>query len=80
MKQCLKENTIEQFQDYFKFSNHRYKTRNNAKILKLPVIKTQYARKLFYFTGANIYITLPLELREIENINKFKDSLNTIFQ
>ena len=49
-------------------------------MLKLPVIKTEYARKSFYFKGASIYNPLPLELREIENINKFKDSLNTIFQ
>ena len=80
MKQCLQGNTIEQFQDYFKTSNHRYETRNNTKMLQLPVIKTEYARKSFYFTGASIYNKLPIELREIENIDKFKDSLNTIFQ
>ena len=71
MKQCLQENTIELFQDSFKISNYRYQTRNNAKMLKLPVIKIEYARKSFYFTGTNIYNTLPL-VREIENINKFK--------
>ena len=49
-------------------------------MLKLPAIKTEYARKSLYFTGAISYNTLRLELREIENINKFKDSLNTIFQ
>ena len=45
VKQCLQGKTIEQFQDYFKISNHRYQTQNNAKMLKLPVIKTEYARK-----------------------------------
>ena len=34
-------------------------------MLKLPVIKTEYARKSFYFTGVNIYNSLPLELREL---------------
>ena len=55
VKQCLQGNTMEQFQDYFNISNHRYQTRNNAKLLKLPVIKTEDARKSFYFTRASIY-------------------------
>ena len=50
-------------------------------MLKLPVIKTQYAREYFYITGTNIYNTQwQLKLREIENIKNFKDSLNTIFK
>ena len=42
----------------FKISNHLYQTRNNTKMLKLPVIKTEYARKSFYFSAASIYNAL----------------------
>ena len=52
-------------------------------MLKLPVIL--HENIFIYFTEANIYNTLPLELREIENIfirwtpSSWKPSFNNMF-
>ena len=37
---------------YFEVQEHETKTRNNQCLLKLPRIKTEYARKSFRFMGA----------------------------
>ena len=39
--------------------------------LKLPSIKSEYARKSFYCMGAKVYNDLPLEVRKIVNFGDF---------
>ena len=38
---------------------------DSSKIIGLPMIKTEYGRKIFSFTGAKEYNMLPLEAREM---------------
>ena len=53
------------FRDYFQLTEHSIRTRNSSNLIRLPVIKTEYARKSFSFTGAKEYNILPLEAREM---------------
>lgn len=79
VKSCLEGEVIEPFIDYFKLSAHSINTRNNSKIIKLPLIKREYARKGYYFTGAKIYNMLPLEGRNLEKI-KFVNFVDKYFK
>ena len=65
VKSCLENDVIEPFKNYFELSSHCRNTRNNEKIIRLPKLKTKYARKAFYFTGAKLYNSLPLEARSL---------------
>ena len=56
---------IDPFRNYFQLIEHPMRTRNSSKLIRLPMIKTEYARKIFSFTGAKEYNMLPLEAREM---------------
>ena len=77
---CLDKETCEQLQNHFTLQEHGRQTRNNNYALKLPRIKTEYARKSFMFMGANVYNELPLELRKIENYMEFEKQLKEHFK
>ena len=72
VKSCLEGEVIDPFKNYFKLSTHDRNTRNNSKLIILPPIKREYARKGFYFTGAKIFNLPPLEARILER-SKFVD-------
>ena len=42
----------------------------------LPRIKTEYARKGFYYMGAKLYNDLPIDVRTAENKKDFKEKLD----
>ena len=39
----------EEFSNYFKLFEHKYKTRNNSKSIKLPHVKLELAKQNFTF-------------------------------
>ena len=45
----------------------------------MPKIRTEYARKSFYYTGATIYNELPLKIRKIKNATEYEKSLKDCF-
>ena len=49
MKSCLCEESNEEFNNYFKFFAHKYKTKNNSKSIKLPPVKLELPKQDFYF-------------------------------
>ena len=55
-------------------------TRNNRHLLRLPIIRTEYARRSFYYMGAKVYNELPLEIRKAESTNDFEKQLNEHFR
>ena len=59
----FRHETCEQLQNHFTLKDHERQTRNNNYTLKLPMMKTEYARKSFMFMGAKVYNELLLELR-----------------
>ena len=48
------------------------RTRNYQYLLKLPKIKTEYARKSLRFMGAKIYNELPIHIRKTESFNAYE--------
>ena len=70
VRKCIDRETCDIFRGYFEVQEHETKTRNNRCLLKLPKIKTEYARKSFRFMGAKIYNELPIDIRKAES---FKD-------
>ena len=79
VKSCLEGEVIVPFINYFKLSSHNKNTRNNSKIIQLPLIKREYARKGFYFTGAKVFNMLPLEGRRLDKI-KFVNFVDKYFK
>ena len=72
VRKCPDKQTCEQLQNHFTLQYHERQTRNNNYAVKIPRIKTEYARKSFMFMGANMYNELPLELRKVENYKEFE--------
>ena len=77
VKKCLERrlNSLT-FNDYFKILNHTKNTRNKNFLLRLPAVKLEIAKQGFYFGGAKLYNSLPLELRSETDFSKFRSKLN----
>ena len=64
------------FHDYFKRLRHNaLNTRNNGKTAKLPKVKLDFARRSFYFLGASIFNSLPLNSKNIDSRVLFRKAL-----
>ena len=79
VRKCIDNNVCDLFKSYFTVQHHGKEMRNNDNILKLPAIRTEYARKSFYFMGAKIYNELPIELRRIEHNQDFEKKVTEHF-
>ena len=75
VRKCLDGNVCSTLQKYFTVINHNKETRNNAHLLRLPAVKTEYARRSFFFMGAKVYNELPIEVRKAENFHIFEKLL-----
>ena len=51
--------------------HHEKSTRNNNIYLKLPVVRTEFARKSAYFMAAKIYNDLPIDIRRCKSFERF---------
>ena len=49
VKSCLCKKSNEEFSNYFKLFKHKYKSKNNSKSIKLPIVKLELAKQVFYF-------------------------------
>ena len=79
VRKCLVKDISSLFHDYFTIINHEKRTRNNDCLLRLPKIRTEYARKSFFFMGAKVYNDLPAEIRKTENQQNFIELLEDHF-
>ena len=79
VRKCIDKDICVIFKDHFIIQNHGKETRNANNSLKMPKIRTEYARKSFYYTGAKIYNELPLKIRKIMNATVHEKSLNDYF-
>ena len=77
MKSCLCKESNEEFDSYFKPIEHKYKTRNNSKSIKLPPVKL--AKQGFCFSGGVLYNSLPIEIRDTDGYGKFKEMAKAHF-
>ena len=71
VRKCLCQETCENLHDYFEISNHRFNTRNNGCLLKIPNVKLETTTKSFHFMGAKIYNELPIKIRAATQILTF---------
>ena len=79
VRKCIDEDICDVFKDHFTIQNHGKGTRNAENSLKMPKIRTEYARKSFYYTGAKTYNELPLKIRKITNATEYEKSLKDFF-
>jgi hypothetical protein len=80
VKKCLEQeihNPI--FDEYFTMISHEKGTRNNNCMLRLPRMKLEVAKQSFYFGGAKLYNALPLDLRSVQTLEKFRKGLKELF-
>ena len=65
VKTCLKKEIGHpSFDDYFTVLSRRKRTRNKNLTLKLPTIKLEVSKPIFYFGAAKIFNQLPVSERE----------------
>ena len=79
VKSYLYKESNEEFNNYFELFEHKYKTRNNSKSMKLPPVKLELAKQGFYFYGGVLYNSLPIEIRNTDRYGKFKDLVKAHF-
>ncbi|MCP4483066.1 MAG: hypothetical protein GY823_00665 [Flavobacteriaceae bacterium] len=72
VQKCIDKDICDIFKDYFTIQNHE-------KCLKMPRIRTKYARKSFYYTGAKIDNKLPLKIRKATNAAEHEKNLKDLF-
>ena len=79
VKKCMDKMVCENFHEYFTTISHGKNTRNNNYLLKLPLCRTEFARKSVSFMAANIYNRLPLDIRQTDSYNIFSGKVNCFF-
>ena len=79
VRKCLDNDICENFQGYFELQQHKIQTRNSECLIRLPCIKTEYARKLFHFMGAKLYNELPIDVRKTESFKQYEELLKKHF-
>ena len=79
VKSCLCKESHEEFNNYFNLIEHKYKTRNNSKSIKLPPVKLELAKQGFYFSGGVLYNSLPVEIEDTDCYRKFKELVKARF-
>jgi hypothetical protein len=79
VRRCLDSNICESFCGYLKKIENQRNTRNNQISLKLPAVRTEFAKKSTYFMAAKIYNSLPTDIRKEENFSAFCRKINLFF-
>eukprot|EP00112_Aurelia_sp_Birch-Aquarium-sp1_P005543 Seg1632.4 transcript_id=Seg1632.4/GoldUCD/mRNA.D3Y31 product="hypothetical protein" protein_id=Seg1632.4/GoldUCD/D3Y31 len=77
---CLQGTTIANFASYGDRINHNYGTRGNKATLRIPKVRTEAAKKSFWFQGPSCYNQLPIDIRSLESIVVFKHRLKEHLQ
>ena len=70
---------IQAFTSYAEEISHNYKTRNNNATLRLPLLRTEAARKSFFYQGPRCYNDLPMKIRSLNSIVLFRSSLKEYY-
>ena len=73
---CIRNDVCENFENYFQLMNNSIKTRNNDIILRLPKVKTEAAKKGFFFAGAKMFNQLPANIISYETLYIFKKQID----
>ena len=79
VRKCLAKETCEQMQKHFTLQEHEKRTRNNNYTLRLPRIKTEYARKSFMFWVQRCTMIYRWNFVRLRTIRNLKSNLKNIF-
>ena len=74
----INNDVCENFENYSELNQSCINTRNNGIMIRIPRVRLEVARSLFYSQGAVTFNNLPREWRMEKNISKFKSYLNTL--
>ena len=77
---CLQGTTIPNFASYAERVSHKYGKRGNKANLRVPRVRTEAAKKSFWFQGPSCYNELPVEIRSLESFVVFKHRLKEHLQ
>ena len=69
---CLKGSPPMFFKDYFKVFRTVHNTRGSGHNLLLPKVRTETARKSFYFNGSKLFNNIPSEMKDFKSVVIFK--------
>ena len=76
---CLNKTAPDVFHDHFEKVDHQKATRVNGRNLKIPKVKTESAKRGFYYSGVRIYNALPTHLKTERFYLPFKQGLKEHF-
>ena len=76
MFKALKGNTPSYLSDLFSIRGTGYNLRNSEMKLNLRKPRTNYRKKSFCYSGAQLWNSLPLQIRELQTLSKFRMALN----
>ena len=79
VRRCLDGACCENFDDFFTKIEHSQNTRNNKYLLRLPNLRTEFAKKSAQFMAAKMYNDQPLEIKKESSCSLFSDKLGTLF-
>ena len=72
---CIQKESCYNLHNYFQILSHEKFTRNNAYIVQLPKVKLETAKSGFYFMGAKLYNSLPLDIRKSNSFYEFNTKI-----
>ena len=75
MCKCRQGTSIPALRKYADNIDHQHETRSNKSLLRLPLVKTETAKRSLYFQGPYCFNELPREIRSLESIVAFKSKL-----
>ena len=68
------------FKDYFKVFRITQNTRESGKNLLLQKVKTETARKYFYFNGSKLFNNIPSEMKDFKSVVIFKTRVLELYR
>ena len=76
---CLNKTAPDVFHEHFQKVDHQKATKGNGKNLKIPKVKTESAKRGFYFYGVKVYNALPTHLKTEKFYLPFKQGIKEHF-
>ena len=77
---CLKGSPPVFFKDYFKVFRTVHNTRGSGHNLLLPKVRTETARKSFYFNGSKLFNNIASEMKDSKSVVIFKTRILELYR
>ena len=76
---CLQGTNISNFAFYGERVDHNYGKKRNKTTLRIPRVRTEAAKKSFWFQGPACFNELPIDIQSLDSIVAFKHRLKEHF-